>query len=191
MPRSDDRAYHHGDARNALLKAAERLLERGEVGALSLRGIAEAAGLSRQAPYNHFRDKAALLAELVRLGFETFTGELVAATADVSDPQDELAILAKGYHEFSRRRPVLFRLMFNRDLIDPTDHPAAIASAEACHSVLRAVVAKLQPAPDVEALTTAAWSLVHGYATLAPLRREEHDPSRLFAALIARYRERN
>ncbi|PXA97144.1 TetR family transcriptional regulator, partial [Nostoc sp. 3335mG] len=53
-------AYHHGDARAVLIAAAGEWLE--EVGAagLSLRGVAERAGLSRQAPYNHFADKEAM-----------------------------------------------------------------------------------------------------------------------------------
>lgn len=71
------RGYHHGDARNALITAAGELLETVGAAGLSLRQVAERAGLSRQAPYNHFDDKEALLAELARIGFE----RLAAAVA--------------------------------------------------------------------------------------------------------------
>src|SRR6185437_14498166 len=82
-PAPSRRGYHHGDARNALLAAAADLLE--EVGAagLSLRQVAEHAGLSRQAPYNHFENKEALLAELVRDGFD----QLAASLAAGGDPE--------------------------------------------------------------------------------------------------------
>ncbi len=75
-PRS---SYHHGDARNALLTAAGELLEQTGAAGLSLRQVAERAGLSRQAPYNHFADKAALLAELVADGFGRLRDAMSAA----------------------------------------------------------------------------------------------------------------
>ena len=72
--------YHHGDARNALVAAAGELLERAGAAGLPLRQVAERAALSRQAPYNHFTDKEALLAQLARAGFERLTAALRQVT---------------------------------------------------------------------------------------------------------------
>ena len=56
--------YHHGNLRAALLGAALAVLLESGPDALSLRGVAKRAGVSASAPYNHFRNKGALLAEL-------------------------------------------------------------------------------------------------------------------------------
>ena len=53
-------------------------------GGLSLRQLTERAGLSRQAPYNHFADKEALLAELARAGFEILAAAVRQAGAEAS-----------------------------------------------------------------------------------------------------------
>ncbi len=63
-------SYHHGNLREALLEAALRLItERGLAG-FAFAELARAAGVSPAAPYRHFRDRNALLAELARRGFE-------------------------------------------------------------------------------------------------------------------------
>ncbi len=58
---TDSRPYHHGDLHNACVRAALELLEAEGLEAVTLRGVAERAGVSRSAPYRHFSDKRALL----------------------------------------------------------------------------------------------------------------------------------
>jgi len=94
--------YHHGDARNALLQAAMDLLETAGAAGLSLRQLAERAGLSRQAPYNHFTDKEALLAELVREGFERLGRMTRSCGDDTQSPLAWLGKAAEGYIEFAQ-----------------------------------------------------------------------------------------
>jgi AcrR family transcriptional regulator len=186
-PVSSRRSYHHGDARNALVAAAADLLE--EVGAagLSLRQVAEHAGLSRQAPYNHFDNKEALLAELVREGFE----QLAAALAAGEDPRarNALARAADVYIRRAQEAPALFRLMFSRELVNLSRFPAAAQAGTAAFDKLREIVGALAPPDRAGELSLAAWSLVHGYATLCievalepGSRRAER--ARLFARII-------
>ena len=61
--------YHHGDLRTALLHAAAKRLADYGVDSLSLRKLAEDAGVSRTAPYHHFKDKSALLSAIAAKGF--------------------------------------------------------------------------------------------------------------------------
>ena len=56
--------YHHGALREALLTATLELIEADGIGAVSLRQVARAAGVSPGAPYHHFPDRAALLTAL-------------------------------------------------------------------------------------------------------------------------------
>jgi AcrR family transcriptional regulator len=162
---SSRRGYHHGDARNALLGAAADLLEKVGAAKLSLRQVAEHARLSRQAPYNHFEDKEALLAELVREGFERLAISLAAG----GDPKAKNALerAADAYIRRAQEAPALFRLMFSRELVDLSRFPAAAQAGTTACGKLKEIVAAFAPADRVRELALSAWSLVHGYATLS------------------------
>lgn len=158
------RGYHHGDARNALLAAASDLLEKAGAAGLSLRQVAERAGLSRQAPYNHFENKEALLAELVRQGFERLAASLSAGGE--SKAKNALERAADAYIRRAQEAPALFRLMFSRELVNLARFPAAAAAGSVAFGKLSEIVAAFAPQEQVRELALAAWSLVHGYATL-------------------------
>jgi len=182
-------AYHHGDARAALLTAAAALLEQEGAAGLSLRQVAEKAGLSRQAPYNHFANKEAMLAELAADGFRILSARISDAGAQ-SAPIDRLAFAADAYIGFGTERPAVFRLMFTRDLVNLSRHPAVQAEADAAMARLSAIVGEVVPVFKVADATLAAWSLVHGYTSLCietgiggPALRAER--AALFARAIA------
>jgi len=181
------RGYHHGDARNALLVAAADLLDRVGAAGLSLRQVAEHAGLSRQAPYNHFENKEALLAELVRDGFEQLARSLAAG----GDPKSRNALTRAGeaYISHAQQAPALFRLMFSQEMVDLSRFPAAAQAGAAAFDRLKVIIAAFAPPDRIGELSLAAWSLVHGYATLCielalepTARRAER--ARLFARII-------
>jgi len=186
-PARSRRGYHHGDARNALLAAAAQLLEKVGAAGLSLRQVAEQAGLSRQAPYNHFENKEALLAELVRDGFD----QLARALAAGGDPKSKgaLARAAEAYIRRAQEAPALFRLMFSQELVDLSRFPTAAQAGAAAFARLQEIVAAFAPMARVAELSLTAWSLVHGYATLCielalePANRRT-DRARLFARII-------
>lgn len=187
VPAPSRRGYHHGDARNALLAAAADLLEKVGAAGLSLRQVAEHAGLSRQAPYNHFENKEALLAELVRNGFD----ELAKSLGAGGDPKSRnaLARAAEAYIRCAQEAPALFRLMFSQELVDLSRFPLAAQAGTAAFDKLKEIVAAFVPAHRVGELSLAAWSLVHGYATLCieialePAGRRG-ERARLFARII-------
>ncbi|TAN13176.1 MAG: TetR/AcrR family transcriptional regulator [Burkholderiaceae bacterium] len=165
MPRKRTDHYHHGDAHAALLDAALRLLP--EVGAqgLSLRQVAQEAGLSRQAPYNHFADKEALLAEVAAVGYGRLEAR-IRASSDYPAGAHALRDAFNAYVDTAQDSPALFRLMFSCELVDLSRFPEAHGAAERSFHSLVDVVAAFAPAARVEELSLAAWSLAHGYATL-------------------------
>ena len=61
--------YHHGNLREAVLEAAHKLIEVEGFKAITLRRIAREVGVSQNAPYSHFKDKAALLDAVAADGF--------------------------------------------------------------------------------------------------------------------------
>jgi AcrR family transcriptional regulator len=181
--------YHHGDARNALLRAAAELLEQTGAAGLALRQLAERAGLSRQAPYNHFPDKEALLAELVRDGFERLGQRIEAAGHRDAAPMLRLQGAAECYIGFAQESSALFRLMFSKELVDLSRHPAAQLAGSAAFARLTEIVGGIASPEMVPDLSLVAWSMVHGYATLcieARLEEPERRSSRaeLFARMI-------
>ena len=76
------RGYHHGNLKEALVRAAlELIAEKGPAG-FTFADAARWAGVSPAAPYRHYRDRDALLADVARRGFEIFTAALTAAWND-------------------------------------------------------------------------------------------------------------
>ena len=61
--------YHHGSLHEALLQAAETILEREGLQGLTLRAAAREAGVSHAAPTHHFGDMTGLLSDLAAAGF--------------------------------------------------------------------------------------------------------------------------
>ena len=82
---SNKKSYHHGDLKNALIKAGIEILAQEGVGELSLRKVAQKAGVSHTAPYAHFTDKQALIAAISTEGFRLLHGQVAAATHMYAD----------------------------------------------------------------------------------------------------------
>src|SRR6516162_6457383 len=78
---TQERSYHHGDLRQALIRSALEILSETGVGGLTLRAAARRARVSAMAPYRHFADKEALLAAVAEYGFRELAARLTAATA--------------------------------------------------------------------------------------------------------------
>ncbi len=165
------RPYHHGDLRRALLATAARLLETDGPAALSLREVARATGVSQTAPYRHFADKEALLAALAADGFAELARRMTEAEAGVDAPVERLRALGRGYVDFALAHPHVFRLMFGPEIPDRRAHPPLFAAATAAQEKLGAAIAACRrglsrDAADERTALVAAWSLVHGLATL-------------------------
>src|SRR6266436_1763182 len=97
--------YHHGSLREAMLQAAERILERDGIQGLTLRAAAREAGVSHAAPKNHFGDIRGLLSELAAVGFERFGAAMVADAREGDPPRARMAAIGRGYVTFARQNP--------------------------------------------------------------------------------------
>src|SRR6202451_1044198 len=81
-----DAPYHHGALRDALLEAAERVLEREGLSGLTLRAVAREAGVSHAAPTHHFGDLTGLVSELAAVGYRQFNAAMTAAAPLTEQP---------------------------------------------------------------------------------------------------------
>lgn len=168
----DAGAYHHGALREALLKAAEKLLDRDGIKGLTLRAAAREAGVSHAAPKHHFGDAAGLLSELAVLGFERLRDFLAAGLRDGMIRGERLDAIGRGYVAFAEAHPALFLLMFRGERLDMT-RPALRAAARSSLEVLAGAVGPDKGVADDGPLTLVqagrlarAWSLVHGFSML-------------------------
>jgi AcrR family transcriptional regulator len=166
------KAYHHGDLRRALLTAALAVLEEGGLEALSLRRVAADLGVSHAAPTHHFPTLRHLRTALAVEGFRRFAAAMVDERArSAPEPLAQLQAAERGYLVYAGGQPALFRLMFNKSLLDWGDSALAEA-AGAAYQQLAEVAAPasdrlgLESAADREAVEHLLWSQIHGRAHL-------------------------
>ena len=166
------RGYHHGDLREALIEAAlELIAEKGPVG-FTVAEAARSAGVSPAAPYRHFRDRDALLADVARRGFIQFEAELDRAwDGGRPDPIGAFNRVGKAYLAFARSEPAYYSAMFEAGL--PLHAYAELVEAgERAFAVLRRAAETLAARLPEEARPPAlmvglhVWSLSHGIASL-------------------------
>jgi AcrR family transcriptional regulator len=172
-PGSDgQRTYHHGNLKEALLRAALDLIAQKGPAGFSFAEVARWAGVSAAAPYRHYRDRDDLMAGVAVRGFELFAAALDHAwAAGRPDPKAAFDRLGKAYLNFARREAAYYSAMFEAGI--PLDaNPALRAAGERAFGILRNsvehVIATMPPAGRPPALMMALhiWALAHGIASL-------------------------
>lgn len=164
--------YHHGNLREALIQAAMAMIaERGLAG-FAIAELARAVGVSSAAPYRHFRDRSAVIAEVARRGFEQLAANLDAARlAAGSDPVGALERCAQAHLAFASHDPPVYATMFEARF-PAGDHPELARAREAAFAVVRqvaqaAVGRGVTPGrPPAHMVALHIWSLTHGIANL-------------------------
>jgi AcrR family transcriptional regulator len=171
--------YHHGDLRNALVASAVRLIETSGTSTFSLREAARDVGVSANAAYRHFDDKSALMTAVAAFGFRQLATQMVGAMASAAvhrtkGPASVVRFKAVGraYVEFAVAHPELFRVMFGECGAecrkaepgdDATEDPWSLLGKSLDALVADGLLASdLRPCAELK-----AWSVVHGFASLA------------------------
>jgi AcrR family transcriptional regulator len=165
--RSAGASYHHGDLRRTLIDAALEVIATSGPGQLSLRALARSAGVSHAAPAHHFGDKSGVFTAIATEGFELLY-ESQLRTSEGLDPAETLFPLAVNYVIFAIAHPSHYEVMWRADLYD-SDDPALVAARQRVFEVFYQSVAAGTgelDAREFRGAVAAAWSIVHGFATL-------------------------
>ncbi len=169
---NEPRGYHHGNLREALIRAALELIARKGPSGLTFAEAARLAGVSPAAPYRHFRDRDELLAQVALRGFERFEAALSRGwEGGRGGALAALDRLGKAYLEFARTEPAYYAAMFEAGVPVGVSAPLRDAS-ERAFAVLRraadALCVALPAAGRPPALMVALhiWSMAHGVASL-------------------------
>jgi AcrR family transcriptional regulator len=165
--------YHHGALREALLKAAERVLERDGLAGLTLRAVAREAGVSHAAPTHHFGDLTGLVSELAAIGFRQFNAAMASACDAATTPLERTMARPKAYVAYAQAHPGMYGIMFRTERLDysrPSLHEAADASfaglANAIGAMRHEQISRDTLTLDQAAAIARAWSMVHGFTML-------------------------
>ena len=170
MPR---KTYHHGDLKNALIKAGVEILAKEGIEGLSLRKVAQRAGVSHSAPYSHFPDKQSLIAAISTEGFNQLYAELDAVIlAYPKNPKKQLQQGALTYVQFALNNTDIFKIMFSGVLEKEKEYPAFVDISQKTFRRVVEVVKACQKAGVLqsgssELMAIAVWGQVHGIISLA------------------------
>ena len=168
----EERGYHHGNLREALIQAARDLIkEKGPAG-FTFADAARSAGVSPAAPYRHFRDRDALLADVAREGFQRFEAMLSTGWAGGKpDPITAFHNIGRAYLAFARAEPAYYTAMFESG-VSPDLNAELRAASDRSFAVLRSaadLLVTLLPVgkrPPALMMSLHIWSMSHGIASL-------------------------
>jgi len=203
--------YHHGNLRDELIRLGLEALEKEGAETLSLRALAELAGVSKTAPYRHFKDKEFFLGSLADEGYRLLYETLKAClekSNNSSPSESTISAMGRAYMDFAVSRPALYRLMNSPLICRMPDE--LMGWARKSLLLLADTLAKskatsenLFPAkighssiqtglPDLNA-TAAAWAYIHGLVLiridgLFPLDLPEPDWNML-AGLVPEFKK--
>ncbi|MEM8571736.1 MAG: TetR/AcrR family transcriptional regulator [Pseudomonadota bacterium] len=175
MTRSDtlkknDKRYHHGDLRDALLEAIRMLVERDGADNFKISEACRIAGVTTAAPYKHFRDRDDILRAVALAGMQRF-GKRMSDASQEHDPgmPKRIEALGQAYLDFAEAEPGIFRMMFGLSEHHAGD-PELEETGKATTDLLESVVAEHLNLPpestEVRLRSYALWCFVHGHCFL-------------------------
>ena len=155
---------------STLLKAAGDLLAAAGPAALTVRGIANAAGVSTMNVYSRFGGKDGVVEHLYVEGFRLL-GEAMTSRPDTDDPIADMRACSLGYRQFAIDHQTLYSVMF--DQVVPDFQPSIEAQVLA-GSTLNLLAERLERAMTAGVLRPAdplqtagvVWATCHGVVSL-------------------------
>lgn len=182
-------SYHHGNLSEALVQAALDLIAEYGPAGFTFAEVSRLVGVSPAAPYRHFKDRDALMADIARRGFERFASDLTEAwNAGRPNPLSAYKNLGQAYLTFARKEPAYYAAMFEARLPHDMSRELEQASDQA-FAILRqaseTLIAELPAAkrPPALMMSLHIFALSHGIASLfgrgdearrkVPMRPEE------------------
>lgn len=150
--------------RRQVLDAAVAIAATSGPDVISMREVARLAGVSHQAPYHHFGDRAGIFAAISEEGFRMLAESVEASTTIGT------AAMCEAYVHFALAHKGHFRVMMRNDLCSLEDYPSALVQADRAFNALRNEVAVIlgedSNEDEANAHTAYMWSVAHGLATL-------------------------
>jgi AcrR family transcriptional regulator len=162
--------YHHGELREALIRATRQLVEQRGAENFTLADACRVAGVTTAAPYRHFRGKQEILEEIVSRGFGELRSRSTAALAQKGEGTLEgIVAMGQAYVAFAAEETAVFRLMFGQEpSLKKAEH--VLGTAHACFANLIDQIAlyckRNKVRGNAQQIAVRLWTFVHGAASL-------------------------
>jgi len=170
---SEERNYHHGNVKEALIDEAMKFIDTGELEQLSLRRLAREVGISPSAVYNHFADKSELMLAIKLRLYRELNAYFAKFRQPVADPEQSLLNMCLAYYRFAEDNPTQFQILFSSTLPRERTTPEYVEVSGRCLAETRKAVLKIfnkyheQCAEEsVVRATLLIWSQLHGLISL-------------------------
>ena len=154
------------DVRRAVLDAALHIISQDGPDAVSMREVARQAGVSHQAPYHYFGDRAGIFAAISEEGFTQFAEELEESLLT----DDPLVHCLNTYVLFAMAHKGHYRVMFRQDICGVSSHESTRLAADRAFLALLDLASQVDPdntdSENPLVLPTTLWAHAHGLATL-------------------------
>ena len=169
--------YHHGNLRAALIQGGLELIEEKGIRALTLRDIGSRLGVSRAAPYRHFKDKADLLSAISQAGFVMFGNVIAKAKQSAGDGFGaQMDAIAMAYVRFANEHRAQFEVMYAALLEGGGTTEGSGLAFTIAEETIREGQQQGEVRPgDPAALTRVFWAWVHG-ASMLRMGRDDLEP---------------
>lgn len=169
----DDKPYHHGHLRDALISTGLRLIDREGLQALSIRRLAAEVGVSHTAPNYHFANKKELVAAISTEGFRIYN-RAIAPILEEPDADGRFIELGWRYFRFASEHSAYYRLIFGSGGETCYSEELAVESSRAFDSLISTVAYYLRShgigGDDFEKRVSMSailiWSHIHGTVML-------------------------
>lgn len=153
-----------------LIDAAAELLDSGGESAVTLRAVAQAVGVSHNAPYRHFKDRAALLAAVAERDLAMLTERFDAICECEIPPLSQLKDALGALIIYSESYPARYRLLFSNPDVASRGGELEAAAMRAFTAFAR-IIASAQAKGDLPNLSTPTltgliYATVHGLIDL-------------------------
>ncbi|MCL2573548.1 MAG: TetR/AcrR family transcriptional regulator [Defluviitaleaceae bacterium] len=109
----NNKSYHHGDLRTALIERGIEVIDQKGIEALSLRKLAAACGVSEAAPYGHFANKDDLINSIEHYVSNKLSTALKESVKETGVTMEGLVELGCAFVMFFVRNPQYFDLIYS------------------------------------------------------------------------------
>lgn len=177
----ENRPYHHGNLRNALIGAGLELINTEGEENLSLRKVALKCGVSNAAPYAHFNSKDEFIAAIQQHIMDLFTSTLEQTVEMYADTPNILLMLGTAYVKFFYKNPLYFDFLFSRNNIQinlslDCAGEKEIPPLKILKQIATQTFRKIDmPESVMQNKIIAMWALVHGLSAIATMPNVEYD----------------
>lgn len=165
------------DTKPKIIASTLTLYLQGGLDAVSMRKVADHAGLSAMAAYRHFKNKEDLLNHVVMEGFRRFQ-DYFSRAKTVPDPVASLKLCMTLYAEFAHDQPEFYEMLFmaklrsnDAQLEQRSQQQLQMALLFLSERVKKCVASGLINPVDAKTCALRLWSLCHGMVSLQVLGR--------------------